>query len=406
MKKRINKDKNKIINIATNMLIFITLVLVMVVHKFNSNDEFLYLSGAFSILYIVVSLFFLIKNHKKTNLLNIDKVVITIFGIYIAYIVIHFLKINRDYLPFVISKCITLITFIFMIINMRINKSSKEARIFLSKIYIILIIFFCVCALIGINFQYSSKTIIHITRANPDFHMWFTHKCRLSSFIVFSIGLIITYNFKNIFYKIGVLLMGFIVVFKSDDITALAVYIISVLIMILILNKDKIKGILKPSTYIIGIGAFASIGAILLYYVKKKKNISNLGDRTNIWKVIMPYIKKFPQGLGNTDKYSFVARRDLTVHSAHNIFLQEFLESGHIAGILLIVMMISIIVYLYKYNKIYLISFIGVILLANMDVTITIEFYNIFFCVLAVIYADAKKWDDVNESDVSNMEKI
>jgi hypothetical protein len=297
--------------------------------------------------------------------------------------------INTYYLRFESSKVVVLLTFISIIINTRINNEADKARKFLSYVYFGLIIFFCVCSILDVNFRYSSKTIIEISKITGDFQMWFTHKSRLSSFVVFSLGFVILQNFKNKYLKFCLLIFGFIVILKSHDTTSVVVYTVSIIISYMLLNKNKVKELLKSKLVIPFFGAVVFVGALLLVYVAKTRSIGSITDRIKIWEAVIAFMGKHPLGVGDTNNYSFVARSEVVVHSAHNVFLQEIIESGYFAGFFLILLMITVAVYLYKYNKIYFISFIGTIILANMDITITMEFYNIFFIMLGVIYSDA-----------------
>lgn len=392
-------DLNNIVNIATKMLLFIALVLVMVVHQFLVEIKtpiYIYLSTVFSIFYIFISIPFIIRNYKKITLKKIDKFLIYFISLYIVCSLLQYTFFNHYYFYYVLIKCIVLLTFVCIVINIKINESFNEIRIFVSRIFIALMVFIGLCAILRINVSYSAKTIIEITNVKEDFLMWFTHKSRLATFTVLSIGFIWSYKFSKIYIKYIVLFLNLICIYRSDSTTALVLSIFLIISIIIIDNVKYVKSIITKKMLIIIIMSGVIIIYLAFQYVNSVRNIATMGDRTNIWKAVWPYIQRFPGGIGNSDNFSFIARADLTVRSAHNIFIQEFLENGYVIGCLFLMVIILILISVYKQNKISFVSLISVLLLANMDMTVALEVYNIFFYVIAVIYCDVSS-DKKNE---------
>lgn len=376
------------------LFIFITLILVMVIYSeklVDGNNLFIYISTIYGLIYSCITLPKLIKNYNTININKWDKILSLFIVSYLVYINIQYIFINTIYYKIILQKSILLVSVLIFIVKIRIDNTEKMLMRFLVKTSVILTIVFFVSAVVGVNMSFSSKDIIEISSIDPKkgLEMWFLHKSKLASFCILMIGVIQNYTFKKNIHQYILLLMNIFVIYKSKSATALALAICCIFIVYstkIIINMKKEY---KNKVLLAISAASIVIVGIVFNYINTNKSIMTLGDRTNIWEAIFPTIINNPFGVGSTHSYTFIVRNSFNVTSAHNIFLQEMLENGYISAIMFMAIFIIIGIALYKNNKIYFLSFSACVVMANMDITIVQDFYNIFFVFAAVMYCEA-----------------
>jgi O-antigen ligase len=185
--------------------------------------------------------------------------------------------------------------------------------------------------------------------------------------------------------SIGVILLD---VFLSSSMTSsfllivvLGCFLLERLYYILTKGNEKLGRILKVVLGIV-IAVVIVIGVIYFYNkLSVTRDIKTLGTRTMIWSSAVDYIKKNPGGL---IKIPVTFRLQGFFENAHNLVLNEMIETGIVGGYLYLAIFLMLGICLRK-NLLDFIAFMCIFIASQFDMVFYGEVLYVFWGVFALI---------------------
>ena len=220
---------------------------------------------------------------------------------------------------------------------------------------------------------------------------FFEHKIQFSATCLIGIFLIVNSKI-NILKKTIYEIILLISIFMSNSKMALPLSLIIIFLDICEKWLKEIKSIKNSRDIFIAYAKMITIGICLIVLtiasdriyndLSNTRDISTLGQRTIIWELAIKDINKNPIGI--IKAYGKNLNNGMSIYStAHNQILNEFLETGIIGGIVILMVMIlslSMIKGIY-----YKLIFLIVAFLAQFDFLITGLFGYVFWIFVALL---------------------
>lgn len=387
--------------------ILILLFLFPIIIKFRD----FYMVSIVSIIFII-SIFvkYISKIPKIKNLIAVSLLII----VYSINIIILTTCIDNTYFLYSINKIINMLMFIAIIIYLINTEKTKKISNFIMYSIILTALMFIglyFMGIEGINLTLTPKIID--TKYNMLYFGeqrmsgFFEHKIQFSATCLIGIFLIEDSEInvvKKIIYE-SILMMS---IFMSNSKMALPLGFIIIFLGICKKWQEKLKSIKNYQELFIVYAKMIAIGLCLIALIMisskiyddllKTRDVSTLGQRTIIWELAINDISQNPIGILKT--YGKNLNNGMSIYStAHNQILNEFLETGIIGGILiLMIMILSLIMIKGIYYKLIFLIFT---LLAQFDFLITGLFGYVFWIFVALLIVNSQK----NIIEVTNIER-
>ncbi|WP_172856455.1 O-antigen ligase family protein [Thermoanaerobacterium sp. RBIITD] len=237
----------------------------------------------------------------------------------------------------------------------------------------------------GIKFATLNQTAVF---ADKSLQWLFWHKSRFATFCF--LALIYLFNISNIRILDKALLLIIIEsnLYFSNSHTFLALSFVYI-IYFLFKKFKNINKYLKVSLFII------SLIIILVIFIKliiplitNGRNVGSLGNRTFIWRYSIELIKQNPFGNIILNRNSgFILQNRLYINSAHNIFLNEFIESGFLGGILYFLIVILLLKRILSNDKRIFFGVLLILLGGCFDIILFEAMNPIFWYTIAIFYS-------------------
>lgn len=357
----------------------------------------------FYLITLISFIFIIIVNLKYKYNKNLNnKIKLLFFLIIIFSIYILFLTIILDFslIFFTINKIITLLFFITLLNFLSYKYSDKllkyiECFIFFIAIFSILFYFF------GID-GFSLKPFFQVINKqhnllyfNERRLTWFyEHKIQFASTCLIGVYLQLldpSCKWRYKIFKIGILIFA---IYLSNSKLSLVLALFMILfnsfkyVMKYLkskLNNPHVKVILVY-VLLISICVLPIFLSSIYNQISDSRDFSTLGSRTIIWKLVMDEIINNP--LGIIKAYGYLMSNGVySFSTAHNLFLNEFLETGLIGGgIFLFINIIPL--FSIRYSRYRLIIFI-IVIMAQFDYLISGMFAYIYYTLLAIFIIDS-----------------
>lgn len=378
------KEINKVLNLYYIFTLFIIITI---------RYETVYLSTILATILILIMKIYNFKNKLKNKNKNI-KITKTIINIYVVYSFIHCLLINNTEIIYVINKIIPFLFFNQMldyIIAIDIEERTQYiTKLLIYGVILSIVLFICDISYIELGGNTRIISITDMLARHNEYRLsgFLSHKSRFGIYIVISAMCILTYKINNK-KKIILILLCILAIYLSSSMTNL-LGIILLLFMYYIYkyiyntSRDNRELRLKKIAFtIFGVLSIIIIGNVLIQVINSifNRDISTLGARTDIWKYAVDYIKFNPRGIVRLHN-NFYLDSALTFTNAHNLFLNEFIESGMLGGILFISIYISA-MFCIKDDFIKSTFFI-LLFIAQFDKIISNEVTYIFWSIFAI----------------------
>ena len=327
-------------------------------------------------------------------------------SIYSIYIITLTFYINSDLILFSLNKCTTLMFFVSVLIYL-CNFDNNIEKIKLKLVYSI--VFIVISSIILYLFNIDGINIgrgINITRAYSNLNLYgerrvswmFEHKLHFAAVCLIGIYFTNESNKLTIKKKLIFNIIMLMAIFLSNSMMSLlgvfAIYVYGVIKKIYAEphNYTKNKALLIKYFKLCVLGILIVFGALvaikILAYIGKTRNLDTLGSRTEIWELAINDIKNNPVGI--IKSYGRLLNNGYSIYStAHNIFLNELLETGLIGGGLYAILIVIAYSMISKPKNKYI--FLIIIFLAQFDYLISGIFAYIFWLVVAILIVNNKE---------------
>lgn len=383
-----------------NIKLYNILILFSIIIPFTIKSLDLYLISLLSIIFIIYIKFNYTLKLKRKNIFYTIRIFISLYTIYITILTIY---IKPNLLIYTINKCIPL--FLFLSLSIYFSNNVDEIKN-IKNVIMISILGICIISIvfyfIGID---GIKMGIHPQIITSDKNLeWYLerrmtwlyeHKLKFSTMCVIGTYFAVFNESLSKFKKYIFVLIFVISIFLSNSKTALPAVII-IIISNFILNLFKrikyIKDMKSLFYYYITVCTtlIISISSILLIprlisFIGETRDLNTLGLRTVIWKYAISDISRNPMGIIKSyGIYLNSGYSDFT--TAHNLILNEYLETGIIGGSLFIIIFILAFIMIkgIKNKLIFLVIFV----LAQIDYLISGTFSYNFWILTALLIAD------------------
>lgn len=368
---------------------------------FTIRYESFYLSSVIGGILIFLILFYkkninIIRNRKQTI---IFKFICYTYCIYTLSITIF---INKELLIYSINKIIPLLLLCQLIDYYNLDCIDLEKlkkyciNLFLCGIFLIIFLYF-----IGIDYIQIGDGIKTVSKSYDFMRFgeyrptgFLSHKSRAGIYCIIAAMMALGYNGISIIKKIIIIFSIVLASFLNNSLTTFSILIFVIIIYIIFTNLKLIKNKINIVHVILMFLSIMTVALIIIYFLNNINNIytlrdfSNMGKREYIWKYAVDYINlnkygviKIPGDLA-LNGYSFMT-------NAHNMFLNEFIETGIVGGILYLCLSISFIFVLEdSYSKI---CYMSILFASQFDKMISNEITYILWGVLAIYTIRTKK---------------
>lgn len=383
-----------------NIRLYNILILFSIIIPFTIKSLDLYLISLLSIVFIIYIKFNYTLKLKEKNTFYIISIFILVYSIYIIILTIY---IKPNLLIYTVNKCIPLFLFLSLIIYFS-NKEYEIKRI--KDVIMFSILGICI---ISIGFYFMGidgiKMGIHpqiITKSeNLEWYSerrmtWlYEHKLKFSTMCMIGTYFAVFNESLSRFKKYILILIFIISIFLSNSKTSLPtviIIIISNFILNLFKKMKSIKDMRSLFYYYITlcITLIISIFSILLTprliaFIGETRDLESLGLRTIIWEYAISDIIKNPMGI--IKSYGIYLNSGYSnFTTAHNLILNECLETGIIGvSLFIIIFVLAFIMIKGVKNKL---IFIVIFALAQVDYLISGTFVYIFWILMALLVAD------------------
>lgn len=381
----------------SNLIILLVIVAPMII----IGREFYFISLISIAIFLYVTFKYKVQISAKIRF----KLFSIVSIVYFVYMMILTAYINKEYMLFSFNKGMTLMFFIATLIYfsnykvdiLKIKTNIIYAIIFISIASIILYIFNIDGIELGKGIKmttgYDNIELFGERRIN-----WlFEHKLQFASTCL--IGVFFTVEHSEFGLRKKILFNIFLIlsIYLSNSMMSLlgvfSIYAFKILQIILKNSKEKNKGKLIFIRYLkvcfLVFGAIIALFVMIkiLLYIGERREISTLGSRTIIWQLAINDIKTNPEGI--IKSYGILLNGGDSIYTtAHNIILNEFLETGIIGGILYISLIIIAFIMIRKIENKYI--FFIIMLLAQFDYVISGLFSYVFWLMVAILIVDNK----------------
>lgn len=218
----------------------------------------------------------------------------------------------------------------------------------------------------------------------------FPHKSQYALMLLMSIFLVLRHRkvFSRQWIAWGIVLLLLHGLYICDTMSAFGGLVLG--IGGLFLDYLRKKG-LRLNRYMVAAGGLtAATGSVVFILISRhRSNIATLGARIPIWKKSIQTILENPSGIGRRYGGHFSMCADgLYVDNCHNVFLNHALRYSIPAGILFTVLILAIVVYTIYVNRSFfaLGSWLGILILLNMDHSITPIQFAYFLLLVFFLY--------------------
>ncbi|AMC08084.1 O-antigen ligase family protein [Turicibacter sp. H121] len=376
---------------------YILLVLILVFPITIIRRQFYFITLVAAIFIIAVNLKYKFNNNLNSQIKLLLNFLIIIFSVYALFLTII---IDTSLIFFTINKVITLLFFITLLKLLSHKFSNKLLK------YIEHFIFFV--ALFSIIFYFFNidgfrlKPIFDITmkqenllRYNERRLSWFyEHKIQFATTCLIGLQLLLLntccrYKYKIL--KVGIFILA---IYLSNSKLSLVLALFMVLFnsskyIIKYLKNKRLNASIKVvlvCLLLISIGLLPIFLVSIYSHINASRNLSTLGSRTIIWRLVVDEVRNNPLGIIKAYGY-YMSDGIRSFTTAHNFFLNEFLETGVIGGV--ICLFINIIpLFLIRYSRYKLIIF-EIIFIAQFDYLISGMFAYVYYTLLAILIIDS-----------------
>lgn len=387
--------------------IYIILIFIFPI-RINSN---VYLASIVAIIISsIIGIQILLNKEKyKRNKNSIISILILLSISYIAYQIFQII-ILRDSIVFHMEKIGPVLLLIMSYKYLRKNKDLANILVdFIKKVIVISIVSWGIFYLFKISRVDIIRKSIDVIKFSEPLTLygevrfeWLTrHKSEFAVLCIF-FSIFIINIFKSRLIKVGLLICCFIGILLSKSNTSLIVYLfigfISISISIITSIKNINLRIVFTTLYFIISG-----GGLILYSNKiyrilqgilENRNLSTLGSRTFIWGSAITTLKNNYLGYGSKVGENFIPNgfySFTTYSNAHNSYLQDFLESGVVGGVIFILISIIIILILLKNNLNSGILYLAIIIINQMDIGLLRINMHLMYLIVTIILLKNEK---------------
>ncbi|MFC7371389.1 O-antigen ligase family protein [Fictibacillus iocasae] len=392
---KINLQKSNVTFLYAMTLIFVAAFPI----NFSNFTITIYSSTAASLIFL------LLFNYKHLRIHSNDLLLISLILIYTFYLTINAMIIDPSKLIYALQKSLPFYVFILLIITF---KKNIKAILLVQKIIGYSLIFCMLSALLLFflgfsNIYLSSKTIISLISnqyyldvfGETRLQFMSTHKSRFGVLCIFSLIIILKHQNLNKIFKLLIIVVIMVNLYFSSSYTSLL--LAACVLFFCIFNYLKSTKSINKYTKLIMFKFFLIMlfSLILLFFNfgnSKGKDFSNMGDRLYIWQASIYQICNNPWGIVTVDNNFYFKNpdRNLDLKSAHNIILNEGIESGLLGMFMLSIIFLLIFKKLRKDRLLFLGTL--VVFLAGMFDIILYENMNyIFWYLIAYFYILSEK---------------
>ena len=379
----------KIIN-STLYIYYFFSIFVIVTLKY----DVLYLSSLIGIALIILILIYKVLINKKIYIKRqiFFKIVCYIYCIYIIIITI---LIDRHNLVYSINKVIPIILLTNLIDYIYLEAIDlRKIKKYVVKLFIMGIIFTICLYLINISYiqigmylKYVTKSEMISLYAENRLSGFLSHKSRFGIYCIIAATVLLRENTLNKYAKSIIILLIIVASFLSDSlITFVALIAIIVIYFILKNSQEILKTLRMKHVFILCIIIIFGIVVVNIFInnineLYLDRDFSSLGRRTDIWRYSVEYIRNNLYGTVRISQ-DLALGGYMFMNNPHNMFLNEFIESGIIGGIFYIIIIFQYMKFIKEpYIKL---SFLAVIACSQFDKMIANEVTYIFFGIYAL----------------------
>lgn len=399
-------NQKKIINYTLYIYYFFSILLITTL-----KYEVLYLNTLIGIALIFLINIYKINSKEQINN-KFDFSFKSICYIYSAYVVIMalvvevnnslFIKENLLSLIYAINKVVPIILLPNLMDYYRLSNIDKEKlKRYLKYLFVlgvvtaaILYFFFDISFVqIGYFSKYVTKQDMIYNYNQGRLSGFLSHKSRFGVYCIMAIMLVLTEKKLKRIFKISLAASIVIISFFSNSLITFVASLFTIVMYLLFESIDKIKSFIKKrSKIMIILIVVITIGVILLLAINigaiySDREFATLGKRTIIWKYSIEYIKSNIWGVVRIPQ-DLALGGFFFMNNAHNIFLNEFIETGIIGGILYIIIVFKFIKFIEKpFIKV---CYLIIILCGQFDKMIANEITFIFWGLFPIYVANTK----------------
>ncbi len=359
-----------------------------------------------SIISIPFFIFVILKYKVNIGFKLKFKAFLIVSSIYSIYIMILTFYINSDLVLFSLNKCTTLMFFVSVLIYLS-NFDNNIDKIKLKLVYSI--VFIVSSSKILYLFNIDGINIgkgINITRAYSNLNLYgerrviwmFEHKVQFAA--VCLIGIYFTNESNKLTVKkklIFNIIMLMAIFFSNSMMSLLGVFAIYIFVVVKKMYGDS-NNYTKNKALLIKYFKLCVLAILMVFvvlaftkmlaYIDEARNLNTLGSRTEIWELAINDIKNNPIGI--IKSYGRLLNNGYSIYStAHNIFLNELLETGLIGGGLYVILIVIAYSMISKPKNKYI--FLIIIVLAQFDYLISGMFAYIFWLMVAILIVNNKE---------------
>ncbi len=359
-----------------------------------------------SIISIPFFIFVILKYKVNIGFKLKFKAFLIVSSIYSIYIMILTFYINSDLVLFSLNKCTTLMFFVSVLIYLS-NFDNNIDKIKLKLVYSI--VFIVSSSIILYLFNIDGINIgkgINITRAYSNLNLYgerrviwmFEHKVQFAA--VCLIGIYFTNESNKLTVKkklIFNIIMLMAIFFSNSMMSLLGVFAIYIFVVVKKMYGDS-NNYTKNKALLIKYFKLCVLAILMVFvvlaftkmlaYIDEARNLNTLGSRTEIWELAINDIKNNPIGI--IKSYGRLLNNGYSIYStAHNIFLNELLETGLIGGGLYVILIVIAYSMISKPKNKYI--FLIIIVLAQFDYLISGMFAYIFWLMVAILIVNNKE---------------
>lgn len=379
----------KLINISIYIYYFFTVLLVVTL-----KYEVLYLNTLIGIILILLILIYKMMINKNSYIKKYIYLKFICYN-YCLFLFLQCIFINKNNIIYVIHKAVPIILLCNIIDYITLQSINIEIlKKYICRLFICGIIFTLVLYILNISYIQIGGYFKYVTKSENIYRYrearlsgFFSHKSRFGVYCIIAMMCVLKQNNIKKYIRGIMFLLIILASFLSDSMTTFAA-LLGIIAGYFIINnintiksKVKLRHILLLIIILIIIGTIGSIFIENIEVLYSNRNFSNLGMRSDIWRYSIEYIK---QNLYGTVKLS----SDLALggyeymNNAHNIFLNEFIESGILGGILYITIFISYIFYIKDpYVRL---CYLAVLACSQFDKMISNEFIYVFWGIYSI----------------------
>lgn len=393
----------KLININIYIYYFFTILMIVTL-----KYEVLYLNTLIGIILILLLLLYKIMINKS---IYTKKNIYLKFSCYFycLFLFLQCMFMNRANIIYVVHKSVPIILLCNIIDYINLKAINKEKlKKYISKLFIYGIVFTLGLYMMNISYIQIGGYFKYVTQSENIYRYnearlsgFFSHKSRFGIYCIMAMMCVLKQENIKRYVKNILILIIILASFLSDSMITFVALLAITGAYFIMNNINTIKTTLKLRHIVFLIIILATIAVVGTIFIKNienlysNRNFSNLGMRSEIWRYAVKYIEEHLYGTVKISSDLSLGGYEF-MNNAHNMFLNEFMESGILGGFLYLIIVISYVFYIKdSYIKLCYLAVIGC---SQFDKMISHEIIYVFwglYSIYAISDSQTKKIDGV-----------